>query len=314
VSSVDRRPGNLRREDAPDAAALGAVADALDDLMAGGAPAPLPDAAGSKELLRVVASVNRLIGFVAELDRFVTPLAQGDLSAPVPSRDNFLASPFKELHSRLSELTFKASAIAHGDYTQRVDFMGEFSAAFNTMVDLLAEREDELHRLSLLDELTGLWNRRGLFALGDQEFRAAARRGEHLSLVFADLDGLKAINDVHGHERGDEALRAIGHLLHETTRESDIPARIGGDEFVVLLHGGDEAADELMRRFDHALREYIAAHDRDYDLSASLGKAVFEPGSKESLVSVLARADRRMYEAKRAKRAKRTPAASAAED
>src|SRR5450756_2194707 len=128
---------------------LAQVAAAIDSLLAAKKPAEVDAGSCPAEVEPVIAATNRLIGFVREIQDFVEPLAKGDLSGPLPSRGNYLASPFKELHSRLSELTHQAAQIAQGDYSQRVDFMGEFSAAFNSMVEVLAAREEEL-RVCLL--------------------------------------------------------------------------------------------------------------------------------------------------------------------
>jgi C4-dicarboxylate-specific signal transduction histidine kinase len=93
---------------------------------------------------RFVEIANQLIESSSEIHRFIVPLSQGELHSFVPKRSNFLSSPFKELHARLLHLTWQTERIAEGDYTQRVDFMGDFSTAFNAMVAKLAEREREL--------------------------------------------------------------------------------------------------------------------------------------------------------------------------
>lgn len=93
---------------------------------------------------RFVEIVNQLIASSSEIQRFIVPLSQGELHSFIPKRSNIFSSPFKELHARLLHLTWQAERIAEGDYTQRVDFMGDFSTAFNSMVEKLAMREQEL--------------------------------------------------------------------------------------------------------------------------------------------------------------------------
>lgn len=93
---------------------------------------------------QLIEIVNQLIDSSSEIQRFIVPLSQGDLYHAIPKRCNFLSSPFKELHARLLHLTWQAEQVAEGDYSQRVDFMGDFSTAFNSMVMKLAERENEL--------------------------------------------------------------------------------------------------------------------------------------------------------------------------
>jgi PAS domain S-box-containing protein len=99
----------------------------------------------------------------------------------------------------------------------------------------LAAQATELRALSLRDELTGLYNRRGLLVIAEQQLRAALRSQRHVGAVYVDLDGMKAINDQQGHEAGDRALVESAAALRETFRGEDVIARIGGDEFVVFV-------------------------------------------------------------------------------
>lgn len=95
----------------------------------------------STDDLKFAESMNQLITFMEEIHQFINPLARGELSETNLSARNFLASPFKELHSRLCHLTWQAKQVADGDYGQRVDFMGEFSEAFNSMIVALEQNE-----------------------------------------------------------------------------------------------------------------------------------------------------------------------------
>lgn len=97
-----------------------------------------------------------------------------------------------------------------------------------------ARMHERLHTISLHDDLTGLYNRRGFFTLAEHLLKLAKRQQEGLFMLYADLDDLKKINDTLGHQKGDWALIDTANLLKETFRESDIIARIGGDEFVVM--------------------------------------------------------------------------------
>jgi GGDEF domain-containing protein len=97
----------------------------------------------------------------------------------------------------------------------------------------------ELQALSLRDDMTGLFNRRGFFTLANQQFKLARRIGHRCTLAFVDIDGMKELNDNWGHAAGDEALRVAAHLLRESYREADIVARIGGDEFGRGAPGGE---------------------------------------------------------------------------
>jgi signal transduction histidine kinase len=135
-------------------AALRAVADRLRELSEGRIPEPLAAAGAEEELGELAARVNQLIEQHAEVLAFVRPLSRGELGVNIPPIRNFLASPFKELHSRLTHLTWQAERVAQGDYSQRVDFMGEFSSAFNFMVESLERKELQLReKIGELEEL-----------------------------------------------------------------------------------------------------------------------------------------------------------------
>jgi diguanylate cyclase (GGDEF)-like protein len=157
-----------------------------------------------------------------------------------------------------------------------------------------------LHFLSLMDELTGLRNRRGFVTLGEQHLKLARRRGLRTTMVFVDLDDLKYINDSFGHCEGDYALQQVGRALRECFRDSDIIARLGGDEFCALLSDATESSEEVIRDRLHRLLE---AHNdkaqRPYRLSVSLG--VVEVDGPMGLEHDIARADALMYAQKRGK-------------
>lgn len=153
---------------------------------------------------------------------------------------------------------------------------------------------------SLLDELTGLHNRRGLLAMAAQQQRVARRSGRGFALFFADLDGLKSINDAHGHAEGDRALRCAGEALRQSFRDSDVVARLGGDEFVVLaIDTNDSAAQPPVRRLEDNLRRLVAAEGLAYPLTISVGVVRAEPGGASSIEELLALADAAMYQQKK---------------
>jgi signal transduction histidine kinase len=135
-------------------AALRAVADRLRELSQGRLPEPLAAAGEGTELAELAARVDQIIEQHAEVLAFVRPLSRGELAVSVPPTRNFLASPFKELHSRLTHLTWQAEQVARGDYSQRVDFMGDFSRAFNSMVEALERKELQLReKIGELEQL-----------------------------------------------------------------------------------------------------------------------------------------------------------------
>jgi diguanylate cyclase (GGDEF)-like protein len=161
--------------------------------------------------------------------------------------------------------------------------------------------EAALQNLSLVDELSGLYNRRGFLAVTEQHL-AAIRRHQQLPVVlYADLDGLKKINDSFGHAEGDRALKQTAELLKDTFRTSDIIARVGGDEFVILAAiGQEESSDSLTDRLQERFDLHNAKLGRKYRLSISVGVVHFDP-DETTIDEVTARADRSMYENKRRK-------------
>ncbi|HVW31906.1 MAG TPA: GGDEF domain-containing protein [Acidimicrobiia bacterium] len=157
-------------------------------------------------------------------------------------------------------------------------------------VSRLRRAEQDLSALALRDDLTGLANRRAFVTVGEQLLHLAERNGETVLVVFADLDGLKIINDRHGHAAGDEALRRTARLLRETFREADLVARIGGDEFCVLLPGQAAKAKAAVDR----LHDALTGQDPDVPpLSLSVGVAEGHPGC--AIEDLIRSADAAMY-------------------
>lgn len=152
----------------------------------------------------------------------------------------------------------------------------------------------------LRDELTGLYNRRGFTTLAAQDMRLAKRGKQDLLLAFADLDDLKGINDTLGHAEGDRALRDVAGILRGTFRESDLLARIGGDEYAVLVRGCEPNAVQVLRhRLNEELLQFHRRGKRRYRISISLGFAHAAGASVTSVESLLRRADRALYREKR---------------
>jgi diguanylate cyclase (GGDEF)-like protein len=162
---------------------------------------------------------------------------------------------------------------------------------------------EELRNLSLSDELTGLYNRRGFFILAEQQIKIATRTRRGMLLVSADLDGLKGINDRFGHHEGDRALVDAAQILRQSFRESDILSRIGGDEFVVLVTEKPEInPDVLFRRLKDNLEVYNRPVKRPYPFYISMGVATFDPQNPVSINELLVQADKSMYRNKKRNR------------
>jgi diguanylate cyclase (GGDEF)-like protein len=166
--------------------------------------------------------------------------------------------------------------------------------------------EETLLVLSLTDDLTGLYNRRRFFVLTEQYLKVAIRIKKRLLLLFIDMDDLKWINDHHGHNEGDQALIDLAKILMQSFRESDIIARIGGDEFVVLFVSTDDNSERLLTRLDQNLKDYNEQRLRPYLLSISVGTAQFDPEYPISIDQLLSKADASMYVQKQKKRKKQS--------
>lgn len=136
-------------------------------------------------------------------------------------------------------------------------------------------------------------------SLAEYALLTARRRNEPASLVFIDLDRFKLINDTWGHEQGDKALTAMADLMKATFRESDIIARQGGDEFIILLaNTAQQAAGIAMAQLSNNVAEYNQQAGNPWQLAFSWGCVEYDPATHHSLNEIVAVADRRMYQAK----------------
>ncbi len=182
---------------------------------------------------------------------------------------------------------------------------GEVEHLSTIMRDISEQKEAEeaLRRMSLSDPLTGLYNRRGFFMLGQQHLNVARTHPGHAILLYFDLNDFKLVNDTYGHHAGDEALKEVADVLHETFRDSDLCGRLGGDEFVALaVNCLDPTGAVLLNRLEDRLSHRNAKPGRDFRLSIGRGLARFDPTHPKSLQQLLDEADARLYEDKRARR------------
>ena len=161
--------------------------------------------------------------------------------------------------------------------------------------------DKELRSLALTDDLTCLYNRRAFLALATQQVKLVRRKGEGLLLFFADVDSLKDINDTYGHQEGDRALIRVADAMEQTFRDSDILARLSGDEFAALaLEASCQNQEVILRRLEENLQGSNSGESR-YQLSLSVGVARLDPKHFVSLGELMAHADQAMYAEKRKK-------------
>jgi diguanylate cyclase (GGDEF)-like protein len=271
---------------------------------------------------------------VVELRAFILAIAQGDFSTS-PGVKGYLAGALKTLQASLKHLTWQTQMIAQGDFSHRVDFMGEFSNAFNAMVDrldasvrelnrtnqellreieerkkieaALRESEEKYKRLSITDPLTGLFNRRHFYELAGTEFDRSSRHLRPMSLIIYDLDGFKDINDTFGHVAGDAALQHIASLSGNEIRKIDILARYGGEEFICLLpETGLQQAVLVAERMRRVIESHpLQQQGQPVAVTASFGVAASEKTIEpcESYIShiqdIIKQADEALYAAKK---------------
>jgi len=157
----------------------------------------------------------------------------------------------------------------------------------------------QVRQLAVNDELTGLLNRRGFLLLAEHQRSLADRKGTSLGLVFIDVDRFKSTNDTYGHEEGDRALKELAGLLQRTFRRSDVVARLGGDEFIVLMIDVNGAGVQIVL---DRLQKSLAAFNQEtqylWRLSISLGVALYDSAHPVTLETLMALADRSMYQSK----------------
>ena len=178
----------------------------------------------------------------------------------------------------------------------------------NRLQNEVADRkraEEEVRRLSLVDELTGLYNRRGFNLLAGRELKAVQRTGRRALVIYIDLDGLKQANDTQGHEAGDRLLSRAAGVIRTVTREVDTAARIGGDEFAVFMTLGYDHPPL------HLIVERFLDGARAGGINWSVGATATPPGRVVTLDDLLVGADEAMYRGRRARRGGRRMAAPA---
>ncbi len=166
------------------------------------------------------------------------------------------------------------------------------------------QSEAEVQRLSITDDLTGLYNRRGFFLLAEQQLKVTRRTQATSIVIYIDLDGLKKVNDALGHAVGDQMLLATAKILRESFRDSDIIARLGGDEFGVFLPVCVDVGDTFCDRLTANIDIFNQENNNLYYISMSFGVEHCPPDAAVSLEELLIRADQKMYEHKRAKYAR----------
>jgi len=157
---------------------------------------------------------------------------------------------------------------------------------------------ESLYRTTIVDELTGLYNRRGLYTLGNQQIELAKRHSDDIFIFFLDLDGMKAINDTLGHDYGDKALVDTSKIMHKSFRATDILSRVGGDEFVIVaVKAQFEFIPIIIQRIKDFVKDQNSSEEK-FEISISIGVSKVDLDAESPLDEAIRDADKKMYDSK----------------
>lgn len=191
---------------------------------------------------------------------------------------------------------------------ENVGIYAELEQRVRDRTSALQQANEEVERLSLTDELTGLNNRRGFHLAAGSALRSGRRLGHSSLLAFLDVDGLKRVNDTDGHNAGDALLNDVAAALLAAVRSCDIVGRLGGDEFCVMIIDSNDDPAALKSRLTEAFRRFNDTAARSYRLSASIGVVLAPPAEHSTLDELITRADELMYADKSARSGSRIAA------
>lgn len=269
------------------------------EALADGKPLVIPDVAGSAE----PTTGSQPVSLLAIPFPPVKPI--GVLSALWHRRQNDeRLTDYVALLRHLSELTgaalgnVKFGLALEEEVSTREE---EAETAGRQHVRELQRRDDierEKERIAVTDVLTGMLNRRGFFLQAEQGFRLARRQGMVSAVIFADIDGLKTVNDELGHDVGDHLIQAGARILRDSFRDSDIVARLGGDEFAAFTLDSGQP-ETILARIRENIDRFHRRSSIPYRVSFSTGIVQCDPSSDLTLADYLALADKRMYEEKK---------------
>jgi len=251
-----------------------------------------------------------------------------DLYVKSTDREN-LFKKLKTVKTNYADFEFKCKGgrtLWCRDYTKReLDAKGKIAFCDGVLIDISAEKKTEvklkktlrqlsqsnkerqkmiaaLENLTLEDHLTGLYNRRGFITIAKEYLQLANRKKMDMYLLYIDLDDLKKINDTYGHNKGDFMLVALAEILQKTFRQSDIKARIGGDEFAIFpIDTQMKGVKSALGRLKKSIDDYNSIAKHQPFLSVSTGISCYKSSQPCSINELLTKADSLMYEEKRQK-------------
>lgn len=250
---------------------------------------------------RVNPAFQKTLGF-SEKDFLEKPF----LEFVYPEDRRNAQEEFLKLRSEIPSVYFETRCLHKGGGYRWLSWtghpVGTERLIYAVARDVTEQRKvkENLEKMALTDPLTGLYNRRGFFIIAERMLKIAYRKKMGFLLLLADLDDMKYINDHFGHREGDSALVATAQIFQHRLRESDVVARVGGDEFVaaLLINGADRSLT-IQADVEKSLADYNHQKASLYRLSLSMGFAYAPPDLRMSLEELIACADRAMYEVKR---------------
>jgi|GEM_PF-6635361 len=256
----------------------------------------------SEQVLYVSSQVERLLGILPEQwlsnPRLLLDLIhEDDLGRVLREQANarFMGEPFQSEY-RLLSASGRVVWVDHR--TKPLVIAGGDPLWMGTLQDITARKhvENELRSLAYLDELTGLYNRRGFLKVAEQQLRLTQRNARGAVLMFLDVDSLQSINDNIGHHAGDRVLLEVVELLRRSFRDTDILARTGGDEFAIWAIETDGDRGDLMRaRILERVEALNEDADREYLIHLSIGYSFCEPSEQVTVEMLLERAGVDMF-------------------
>lgn len=242
---------------------------------------------------------KKLYVTIRDLRELTHSLNNGELKKFVYSK-GYVLSNLKALQSNLRHLTWQTEQIAKGDFTQKVDFLGDFSSAFNEMTECLKENSDKLKYLANIDVLTQIPNRSMLTEFLVSTFQLAKRNSIEFGIILFDIDFFKKVNDTYGHIKGDRVLVAISDMLKREFRTTDIFARYGGEEFMAVLTQVSEFDVKRIgeRALQHIRSTPIVINDEiTLRITVSAGASCYRE-EDSAFEDIIKRSDSALYEAK----------------
>ena len=260
----------------------------------------IPDYADLPERYRDDEALQKIMTYLLDLRELSNALSKGDLEKLVYSK-GYVLSNLKALQSNLRHLTWQTERIAEGDFSQRIDFLGEFSDSFNKMTAELKSYNDRLTHQATIDQLTQLRNRSFLMPFLSQCFSKYLRDHEDFAVLLLDIDHFKDVNDTHGHDAGDKVLIQLSEMLREQFRSSDVFSRYGGEEFLaVLINTNIEGASVIAERLLKAVNASMFEISDDLGISVTVSIGISQTSEHDShYESIIKRSDDALYIAKK---------------